>query len=56
MEGICRGKAFVVKINSIIGLIQCKTQQITNLIQCGVAIYVPPTYNTTNTPNKLLSD
>ena len=29
------------------------TQQITNLINCGVAIGVTPTYNTTNTPNKI---
>ena len=31
------------------------TQQITNLIIYGVATSVTPTYNTTNTPNKLLS-
>ena len=29
------------------------TQQITNLIRCGVATGVTPTYNTTNTTNKL---
>ena len=31
------------------------TQQFTNLIKCGVATSVTFTYNTTNTPNKLLS-
>ena len=31
------------------------TQQIINLIKYGVATSVTPTYNTTNTPNRLLS-
>ena len=56
MEAIGSGKSFVIEINLIIGLFSCKTQQITNLIQYGVAIYFPTTYNTTNTPNKLSSD
>ena len=30
-------------------------QQITNLIKYGVATGVAPTYNTTNSPNKLLT-
>ena len=53
MEEINGVKGFVIEINSIIGLFSCKTQQITNLLQHGVAIYFPTTYNTTN---KLLSD
>ena len=56
MEGIGIGKGFVLKINLIIGLVLYKTQQITNLIQYGGAIYFPPTYNTTNTTNRLISD
>tara|TARA_B000000565_G_scaffold20712_1_gene14404 strand:+ start:54 stop:224 length:171 start_codon:yes stop_codon:yes gene_type:complete len=56
MEGIGIGKGFVLKINLIIGLVLYKTQQITNLIQYGGAIYVPPTYNTTNTTNRSISD
>ena len=56
MEGITRGKGFVFGINLIIGLFLYKTQQITNLIQYGGAIYVPSTYNTTNTTNRSISD
>ena len=56
MEGIGRGKGFVIETNLLIGLFIYKTQQITNLIQYWVAIHVPTTYNTTNTPHKLSSD
>ena len=56
MEGIGKGKGFVAKINLIIGSFSYKTQQITNPIQCGEAIYFPTPYNTTNTLNKLLCD
>ena len=55
MEGIGIWKDFEFWINLIIGLFQCKTKQTINLIQYGVAIYVPPTYNTTNTLNKSIS-
>ena len=55
MEGIGTAKDVVIRINLIIGSFQCKTQQIINLIQYGVATYVASTYNTTNTPNKSTS-
>ena len=43
-----------IGMNLTIGSFKRKTQQNTNLIQHGEAIYVPLTYNTTNTPNKAL--
>ena len=46
MEGIDREKRIVIRMNLITDMIEFKTQQVTNLIQCGVAIYVPPNYNT----------
>ena len=53
MEGIARGKGFVIEVNLIVAIFSCKTQQITNLVQYGVAIYIPHTYHMTN---RLISD